>query len=102
MGSKMLEVLELLEIAVFHEYLLLELLKGWNLQCFGWPMACWLAYLAGWLRWPGWLAGLAGWLAWLALLAGWLANGSEIVGIVGIVGNSSVLWMYLVGTVENS
>ena len=38
-----------------------------------WPLAGWLAGVAGWLA--GWLAGWPGWLAgWLAWLAGWLAG----------------------------
>ena len=50
-------------------------------------------HTAGWLDvWP------FGWLAWLAVR---LANGSKNVGIVGIVGNKSVWWMPIVGTVEN-
>ena len=69
MVQKMLELLELLELAVFYECVLLELLKM-------------LEFAVFWALW------LAGWLAWLAV---WLANGSKNVGIVGIVGTSSVL-----------
>ena len=57
MVQKLLELLELLEIAVFYECILLELLKIFEFTVFGVAMAGWLT----------------GWLAWLAA---WLANGS--------------------------